>query len=280
MIIATSHYAVAKDTIYLNKAVFDNDQRMAYKLEVLEAALQKTVADYGEFGIVEVNLPAVTPRAKIEVLSAKNINLMMAVTTNELENTLLPIRIPIRRGILNYRLIVITKDNLNEFSDINSFEDLKALSVGLKRSWATTALFKFHHFNVIEIPTLNGVFKMVASGRTKYVPRGINEIYHEVNSRSQQLTNLIIEPTLALYIKAPYYVFVSPKHPKLAKRLEEGLEIMVKDGTHKAIFDKYYREKIRLADIKRRKVIVINTPDLSEETPLERKELWFEYDND
>lgn len=278
MAIAISNQTVAKDIVYLNKAVFDNDQRMAFKLEILNTALQKTQLEYGDFDIVEVDLPAVTPRAKIQVQSGENINLMMAVTTNELESSLIPIRIPIRRGILNYRLIVTTQDNLTAFSNISALEDLKEIKVGLKSSWATTALFKLQHFNVIEIPTLNGVFKMVSAGRAKYVPRGINEVYHEIKSRQHQLNNLVIEPTLALYIKAPYYVFVSPKHPELAKRLELGLETMVKDGSHKAIFNKYFQEKIKLSELENRKVIVIKTPHLSGETPLERKELWFEYD--
>ena len=35
--------------------------------------------------------------------------------------------------------------------------------------------------------------------------------------------NVVIEPTIALYISTHSYVYVSPKNPRLYKRLEEGL---------------------------------------------------------
>ena len=270
--------AAANNTIYISKAGSLNDQRMAYKLEILDAALLKTQKEYGAFKVIQIDLSAVPQRARFEVQSATNINLMMAVTTKELEDNLLTIRIPIRRGILNYRLLATSQANLSDFSNINGLDDLKALGVGLRSSWATTTLFKSHHFNVFEVSTLDGLFKMLSAGRIKYIPRGINEIYDEIESRQETLNNLVVEPSLALYVKAPYYIFVSPQYPNLAKRIELGLERMVKDGSHKAIFNKYYLEKIKKAAIKDKKVIVIDTPDLPPNTPLDRKELWFEYD--
>ena len=78
--------------------------------------------------------------------------------------------------------------------------------------------------------------------------------------------------------QAPYYIFVSPHEKRLAERIEQGLEMMIEDGSHKALFDKYYAAKIVAADLPSRHIIRIENTKLSPETPLNRKELWFEYD--
>ena len=82
----------------------------------------------------------------------------------------------------------------------------------------------------------------------------------------------------ALHLQAPYYIFVSPKSPRLAKRLEAGLEMMVKDQSLKSLFYSYFKADIDKARISQRRIIYLNNPDLPPKTPLFRKELWFEYD--
>jgi hypothetical protein len=41
---------------------------------------------------------------------------------------------------------------------------------------------------------------------------------------------VVIEPSLAIYLPMPTYVYVSPAKPRLAQRLEKGLKIMLKNG--------------------------------------------------
>lgn len=274
-----SSFLNAKDIVYLDKDASIYDKRMLYKLEVLKTSLEKTKADYGDYAIVERALLAVKKRAVVEVQSGENINVMMAVTTQALEDALLPIRIPIRRGLLEHRLLVTTKNNVELFSTVKNLQQLKTLTLGLKKSWAMTDVLKYHGFPIFETNTLDGLFKMLSAGRIKYMPRGINEIYDEIDSRSATLTNLAVEPRLMLSIKSPYYIFVSPKFPKLAKRIEEGLEIMVADGTLKQIFNRFYGEKIKKAQLSKRIMIELTNPNLPKNIPFDRKELWFEFDN-
>lgn len=64
---------------------------------------------------------------------------------------------------------------------------------------------------------------MLNHDRFDFLPRGVNEIFEEYALRKDLLENVIIEPHLALYIPGATYVFVSPKYPELAERLEIGL---------------------------------------------------------
>ncbi len=43
-----------------------------------------------------------------------------------------------------------------------------------------------------------------------YFPRGVNEIFPEFYERSQNFPDMVIEPSMALYLPLPTYIFVSP----------------------------------------------------------------------
>jgi hypothetical protein len=108
-----------------------------------------------------------------------------------------------------------------------------------------------------------------------YFPRGISEIFTEYRDQKSNMSNLHIEDKLALYIPLPTYFFVTPKRPLLAKRISEGLEAMIKDGSFDHFFMQEYGEAIRAAKLGERKIFVLNNPQLTPQTPLDRKELWY-----
>jgi len=262
----------------MNQAKSLLDTKTLYKSEVLELALRSSENIYGPYKIVTKGPATTISRAIVEVNKGTTINTFMAITTAEWEKETLAIRIPLRRGLLKYRLLAVNKNNLAAFANINTVDDLKKLKVGLRRGWATTSIMKAHGFNVVEATTYKGVFQMLASGRVDYIPRGVNEIYHELETLKHELPSLTIEGKLALAIPAPYYLFISPSEQRLAQRLTYGLEEMVKNNSLRDVFYKYYADDIEKAQLFERKVIPIENSFLPDETPLERLNLWFEHD--
>ena len=109
------------------------------------------------------------------------------------------------------------------------------------------------------------------------MPRAIYEIYDELNTRKANLKDVVIEPTLALYIPMVSYVYVSPKEPRLAKRIEKGLRIMIATGEIKSILHKYYDDEINRADLNNRTIIKIDNPDFNDHDVLADEELWIKY---
>lgn len=116
---------------------------------------------------------------------------------------------------------------------------------------------------------------MLMHDRFDYFPRGINEVFDEIEQRHQELPDMVIEPTLAMYLSTPSYIFVSPKHPELAERIETGLRRMIEDGSFDEIFWKFHGENIKKADLNNRKIITLNNPLLTPETPFNEKQLWY-----
>ena len=269
----------AIDIVKINKGRTSIDERTQYKMDILQKALEITQNKYGAFDIQIHGPHTAIKRAMMEVHSGKTINTFMAITTPEWEEKTIPIRIPVRRGILNYRLLSINVAHKDKFLQVNNINDLKKIKAGVREGWATSEVLEQQLFNVFKADTLDGLYYMLLSDRIHYIPRGPNEIYSELASRKKSHPNLIIEPNLALYIPAPYYIFISPKEPKLAKRIEDGLEMMIENGDLKEIFYRYYKERIEQAKLLKRKIIRIGNPLLPINTPLARKELWFENDN-
>ena len=203
----------------------------------------------------------------------------MALTTIEWEQKTIPIRIPLRRGILNYRLLMVHKSNLEKFIDVDSDLKLKKFKVSLRRNWATWGIMREMQFEVVSVFGYEAVFGMLAKQRFDFVPRGRHEIYDELRIRKDEFPALRVEPNVALYIPAPFYIFVSPKNPRLAKRLEVGLNKLVDNGFLPALFDEYYADFLRQSNMADRKIIRLGNPFLPEQTPLDDKRLWLDWDD-
>lgn len=266
----------AQQEIRFEKGQSEHDVRMAFKLAVLQTAMEKTVPKYGPYTIT-TNAPTLnTLRAKTALQEGRLLNVYIALTDNEWEELAIPIRIPVRRGILSYRLLMVHKDDLPLYAKVRSLEELRHLRGGSLQSWTTTSIMELAGLQVVTANTYDGLFSMLDSHRFDYLPRGIHEVFDEFDQYTSTLTNIVIEPELLLFIPTPSYVFVSKKEPELAKRLEEGLEMMVKDQSLKMIVDRYFGAAIQRANLQKRRLISLPNPLLPKATPFDRPELWFD----
>ncbi|WP_147394998.1 type 2 periplasmic-binding domain-containing protein [Alginatibacterium sediminis] len=273
--LATSGTSFAMDEIRFESGQSDVDSRMSYKREVLTTAMEKTVSNYGSYRFSDTAPRMNTLRALNEMVEGKQLNVFIALTNQSWENKTIPIRIPVRRGILSYRLLLINKEDVELFRGVKTVADLKNIPVGLRQSWTITRVMETLGFDVVTTSDYESIFSMLNRKRFGFSPRGVHEIYDEFEERIQTLPNLAVESTLALYIPAPSYVFVSPQYPRLAKRLADGLEKMVNDGSLQAIFEDHFGEHIKRADLKNRTIIKMDNPLLPLATPIQRQELWW-----
>lgn len=257
-----------------NKA---DDPRTEYKRRVILAALDKSVPEYGPYVFNKVIIQKMSgARAREVVNEGEIVNIYIALASPEWDEKTTPVRIPIRRGLLNYRLLLVHKDNVNKFRNVKTANDLRALKVGSRTGWSTTGILEAANFDVVLGKKYHGMFLMLDGGRFDFLPRGVNEIYKELDQRKNEL-DLVVEPTLALHLPAPTYIYVSPQAPRVAERIEAGLEIMIEDGTLSAMFDEYYGQYLKEAKLSSRRIIKVPNPLLSPKTPLDRKELWYDF---
>lgn len=204
--------------------------------------------------------------SRSEVSLGKNYyNLHWLNSTPQREANLVPIRIPLFKGLIGWRLLFIKAENQSKFSNVNTLEDLRQFSAGQGHDWPDVEIFKFNHLPVTTSVSWDGLFKMLHAGRIDYYPRSIVEIWQE----QQQFPNmdLHIEDHLVLHYPAAYYFFTNRQNTEIAEVLSEGLERAIADGSFDKLFFQYYGEFIKKAALDKRKIIELQNPDLKIENP-------------
>jgi hypothetical protein len=63
------------------------------------------------------------------------LNAIWAAVTEELERDALPVRIPIRKEILGYRIFLIRQQDRKKFAKITTLDELKQLTVWQGLGW-------------------------------------------------------------------------------------------------------------------------------------------------
>lgn len=243
--------------------------------ELLKASLDITREEFGPYEIVIHAHGMGNERHLKEMLTGELVNTRVGITTPEREASFISIKIPIRKGLLNYRLLLANRSELHKFEGIETIEQLKKLKAGLVDRWITSDIFQHHKFNLFRIEDYDSYLRMLVAKRYDYTVRGVNEIYDELELNQPEDADFEVVPNIGLYINAPSYFFISKRYPRLAKRIENGFELMLKNGQFDKIFYKWHQKNIDKAKIKDRLFMVIDNPFLSESTPTDRPELWF-----
>ncbi len=203
-----------------------------------------------------------------------NLDLMWTMTTDEREAQLLPVRIPIDKGLIGWRIALLRQDNAGLFKPVRRLSDLRLFSAGQEHDWPDTPILRSNVLTVVTSSSYDALFGMLKAKRFDYFPRGVTEVWHELDSRPD--SGLVADEEVVLHYPAAMYFFVSPRQPRLAEDLRAGLEKAVADGSFDKLFQRYQQGAIQRANLKKRRVIELANPLLKPDSlPLHRPELWF-----
>ena len=98
----------------------------------------------------------------------------------------LPVRVPTRRGLLGFRLLLIRRQRQSEFRNIRSLDELRRFSIGQGFAWSDAEILRSQGLRV-ETGSYEGLFRMLAAGRFDCYPRGINEVFTCVPDASGEM---------------------------------------------------------------------------------------------
>jgi hypothetical protein len=205
----------------------------------------------------------------------REINIVWGMTNIQREKDLLPIRIPIFKGLIGWRLLLIRQDMTERFKYIQQFEHLVKLSPLQGRDWPDTKILQSNGFDVITERTQLSLMKMLGRAQGDFFPRSIIEIWEEL-AKSDIENKIQIQPSLGIHYPAAIYFFVNKKSVPLANLIKRGLEKAIQNGTYEALFVDKYKTYIDKSQIENRTFYQLENSFLPEETPLDRKELWFD----
>lgn len=264
--------------VYPLTSADDIDSRYDYDWAVLRVAMEKTVPRFGPFDIRQSTQVMSWQRMGQELLlQGGGINVLARATTPELEKQFIPIRLPIDRGLLGYRMFLVRDTDLPRFAAVRTLADLRKLRAGQGKDWIDVPIMRAAGLPVVEGANYRGLFAMLDAGRFDYFSRGIDEAGREFEERRTSYPHMAVEPTLLLQYPLPLYFFLrrDDEGKLLARRIEAGMEMMIKDGSMNTLFQKFKGESIKSGALHKRRVIHLDNPHLTPGTPLSRSELWF-----
>ena len=244
-------------------------QHADYYFELLQTALEHTRAKYGPYTLT-YSIHAMN-RARIELeLNVENgrIDTTVFGWSPERAKKFLQVNIPVDRGLLGYRLLLIRRADQEKFNAVRTLDDLKRFQFGLLSAWNDVKILE-HNGLPIEIGnTFDNLFRMLDMGRFDAFSRDINEIQGELDQYSKELPGLAIESSLLLRYPAARYFFVRKTQSglELRARLEAGLEMMKKDGSLDTLFIKHRGEQIAKFSLTNRRIIELSNPDMQADT--------------
>lgn len=245
----------------------ESDIRYSYYLDLLKLSLDKTSSKYGSYKF-ETEFADVTRQRLATYLAdgSSYVDVIWTGTNIEREKNMLPVRIPLLKGLKGYRLLIINKEREKDFDKITNINDLKKL-VGIQGvDWPDKDILLASGFKIETNPNYNGMFLMVHNNRVDYFPRAINEPFDELKLRPD--LNLTIAKKVMIYYPLPNYFFVNIKKPELRNRVEEGLNIAIKDGSFDKIFYNHpsNKELFQKVNFKNMKIFKVENPYLTQET--------------
>jgi hypothetical protein len=253
------------------------DVRYLYHWEILRTALERTTPKWGAYRMVPSGFMT-ERRQAFELKNATGkLTVMYLSTTPDFEQHLIPIRIPVDKNLGGYCVFLIRRGEQKRFADIRSIDDLRRFTYGLGLGWIDVDILKANGFRVVTGSSYDGLFEMLVNKRFDVFLRAATEVLDEYGKRKESLP-LVIEDSIVLYYPMPMY-FWFPKTDegrRLAARAEEGMRMMIADGTYDRIFDNYQRQKIERLRLKERRIFRIANPFLGAETPFADKRLWFD----
>lgn len=224
------------------------DGRPGYFYEVLDLALNKTVASHGPYDIDILKEEMSLERAVAGLKNGKLIDVVFTPPNPGLTTGLRAIPISLLKELNNFRILLIPVGEQARFDRIQSVADLRKLTAGLGQQWVDTKIMRYNGFKVEGSPLHENLFRMLSAKRFDFFPRGIYEIQSDFE-RYQHL-GLAIEEKLFLYYHAPFYFFVNDSNAKLANRIETGLKIALADGSFDRLLTSYPEFKAAL-DVQR-----------------------------
>ena len=269
-----STLAIAENMVVrYNAPAAAEDQRSNYPLTLLEAALQRSGV---AFSLEPTEEWLFQNRAMTEIARGQLLDVIWTMTSDDRESMLRPIRIPLFKGLIGWRLPLVVQTSEQDLADVDSLSDLQKLVAGQGHDWPDTGILLHNGLPVEGVASYSLLFRMLAQRRFDYFPRSILEIWDEAEYHAD--SGIIVSPYLAIYYPAAVYFFVSHQNDALYNAIESGLEAMIADGSFDQLFFEWHREAIVQATLDQRTIIPLVNPLLPEQTPLERSELWFNPD--
>jgi len=227
-------------------------KRVNYFVELLDLALKKSGQPYR---LEKVVTPLLLENRSKNNLVQKVYDVHWLNAKASLESDLIPIPIPLCKGLTGWRLLFIRPKSQKKFSQMNDLQGLGKLVVANGHDWPEADLYVENKLNQKLASNWKSLFLMLDRKRVDYISRSVLEIYEEENAFPQ--LNITIESDLIIHYPAAYYFYVDKSNPHLAEIIESGLKVAIADGSFDEMFNRYFSDDINRLNLSKRRRIEI-----------------------
>lgn len=229
-----------------------------YTYELLDAALERSVARYGPYRVEPAMTELTAARLRREAVKGDLINLVVLEPLNE---DLIPIDIPLDKGLFGYRIAAIRASDQGRVAKVRDIADLRQLRIGASGE-TTAAIFRHNGMEVVTATDPKLLMLMLERGRFDLIPRGATVVAAIHDEDAKAYPNLATDQHLLIHFPYAQYAYVSKSAPRLAERIRYGLQEMQKDGSFDRYFEKYFAQTIAEFRFSQRTVIELENPSL------------------
>ena len=272
-LVSASSFAAVWTIKYPRSPVI-TEKHHEYPLAVLTLALESTGVRYQ---LVQSERVLLQAKAVRQLKKNREINVFWGVTDKQREQELLPIRIPITKGLIGWRIALIREQNQMVFNEVSSLRELLGFVATQGRDWPDTKILQSNGFNVTTSENYLASLEALLNGKADFFPRSVIEVSDEWRNIAQQ-SKLLIEDSLVFHYPTAIYFFVSKSNLTLANLIETGLQRSIASGEFDTLFTRSFKQPLEDLKLGQRQIFRLSNPLLPKQTPINDSSLWFELD--
>lgn len=256
------------------------DVRHQYFWQLLDAALASNTDKFGPYSLRAYDGTLPFQRAAAEVASGTGlVNIIARATNPGLEKSLLPITLPLDKGLVGLRLFLVMPATQVRLNSVKTQAELSNFSLGQGTNWGDLPILRQAGFNKLRLAdNYQSLFQMLAAGRFDLFPRGVSEIEAELLANQQEIPDLMIERKFALRYPLAFIFYVprTPEGEKMAERVADGLLRLQKNGGFERLYGNYKALVLKNIQLAGRTVFVLPNSTTLRDLPALNDKAWWD----
>lgn len=244
-----------------------------YAVDLLDLALRKGGGDYQ----LQASPQPMSPGRAVYSLKRNDgeVQVIWSMTTREREAELQPVRIPIYKGLIGWRIPLVRGEDRHLLAEVHDLADLRGYRFGQRSDWPDTPILRANNLEVVTSTGYPGLYAMLAAKRFDLLPLEVVMADQERRRFAATGLDIALDEHLVLHYPSAFYYFTSRQRPELAETIRRGLEAAIADGSFERLFQQHFGATLRALNLERRTVIELQNP-LQPELPSERRALWYD----
>ncbi len=241
-----------------------------YGFKLIQVLIKASEDKYGpcRVRLYKHNIPA----RRIELYLENNEKIHVTSLTVKEERTarFRVIPIPIAKGMVGIRVLLVRKEEQYRFSNITDIQGLRGFVAGQGNGWLDTKVLKYNGLKVLTTDDVHHLQGMLVAKRFDYYPLGA------LGYRIKKQLPIAVESKLILSYPNMTAFYVNKNNTALAERIRYGLHKIIFSGELDQLFYTHpdIKSTLDYLDMKNRVFIHLCNPFIPDWMPLETDEYW------